>query len=740
MLLIFLIALYLSGIFFAAGLLARRILGIGIHSSIGGEEFRMDFGMTYILGMCLITTICSIVSIFTGVGWEVHALILGILILTPGFSITRRKFVDYAVSDGINFRSVPGLLCLLLGAWFLFVSAGGPCRMPDTQSYHLAAVKWVEEFGVVPGLANLQFRLGANSSWHVLAAFLQGGLSGFATYLAGPISYIVFVLICLPGMNSVWKKSETTSSNVLQTAGFVCLAVPCGWLMGSLGTDFIVFTISFAALVIVTKQAESLNCQMGRETSASDAVPILAAAVSGFAITIKFFAAPLVLLVLISLWLSPGRPTSKFLKCFLIGVAIVTPFLVRNVLICGYLIYPSTAFDFFNVDWKVPSDDVKKFSELAIQWGYLSTNSIKQSVGLENLGVGDKITLWLDTWVIKNMSGDQCFPIFAMLLFGFVGTVGSLVLVRLGRLQSLGFWPFLLISSPFLLGLTLNAITGPVPRYIYFNIFCASIPATSAFLAYLFSKNNIFRHVSRFFLTGFILYGVWVDMLGYGFGGLVLRGANGYGVGYQSILIPKPHPEPQLQEVKSLHGAPSFIAGSVLFSPLEIIYPERILDEILTIRSPLHHFLRNKIQPNMQDQSNFKPTAETLANELNEIISFNRFRDIPGIRQMLWSEEANRSLDWDAPPRVPLVGENGLLLTEAFAPSIRTLPNREFYYIWNSKLPSTDFPHPYLKMRGNTIREGYSVSAPMPARLWEWTPREVEQVIKKWGIGSAYVR
>jgi len=38
----------------------------------------------------------------------------------------------------------------------------GPPEIYDTGLYHLQAIKWIEEYAVVPGLANLHGRFGFN--------------------------------------------------------------------------------------------------------------------------------------------------------------------------------------------------------------------------------------------------------------------------------------------------------------------------------------------------------------------------------------------------------------------------------------------------------------------------------------------------------------------------------------------------------------------------------------------------
>ena len=43
----------------------------------------------------------------------------------------------------------------------------------DTGLYHAQAIRWIEEYGVVPGLANLHSRFGYNSASFALSAFFS---------------------------------------------------------------------------------------------------------------------------------------------------------------------------------------------------------------------------------------------------------------------------------------------------------------------------------------------------------------------------------------------------------------------------------------------------------------------------------------------------------------------------------------------------------------------------------------
>jgi hypothetical protein len=73
------------------------------------------------------------------------------------------------------------LFCFLV---MIIVLNAGPTIMDDTDSYHIQMVKWVREFGSVPGIANLHLRFGFNSSWFISIASFSYGHEGVNNYTA----------------------------------------------------------------------------------------------------------------------------------------------------------------------------------------------------------------------------------------------------------------------------------------------------------------------------------------------------------------------------------------------------------------------------------------------------------------------------------------------------------------------------------------------------------------------------
>src|SRR5260370_2387191 len=97
---------------------------------------------------------------------------------------------------------------LLLGVAFallLALRSCGPCDYYDTGLYGAAAVRWIQTFPAVPGLANLHGRLGFNSSVFLCIAALGQGPSkdlGFHLFTAFLLAALCVTLLpaCPPSV------------------------------------------------------------------------------------------------------------------------------------------------------------------------------------------------------------------------------------------------------------------------------------------------------------------------------------------------------------------------------------------------------------------------------------------------------------------------------------------------------------------------------------------------------------
>jgi hypothetical protein len=174
----------------------------------------------------------------------------------------------------------------------------------------------------------------------------------------------------------------------------------------------------------------------------------------------------------------------------LLGLIVLTPFLIRNYLLSGYLVYPIHSLDFFNVDWKIPIEKVILEKEHIKWWAR------NPDLKAENLVL--PFTLWIVKWWAKKSAAFKVLlGLNALLPFTLLtksDTKSNLRIVTLLVLINLIFW----------------FITAPDPRFAHgFLIIGASITLFVAFQ--LFSNRikqiNISNPLSSISVFGLIVLG-----------------------------------------------------------------------------------------------------------------------------------------------------------------------------------------------------------------------------------------
>jgi hypothetical protein len=142
-----------------------------------------------------------------------------------------------------------------------------------------------------------------------------------------------------------------------------------------------------------------------------------------FAVTVKLSAAPVALLAAIALgaeWLA-GRK-ARFIGIAACGLAIGLPFLIRNVILSGYLVYPYPSIDLFSFDWKIPFERVRSDQYTVLGWGRQIPS---ESVATTSFGA------WFPRWLATQTLNRR-----AVLFFTLLTPLGALA----ARFKPLKLW------------------------------------------------------------------------------------------------------------------------------------------------------------------------------------------------------------------------------------------------------------------------------------------------------------
>lgn len=310
----------------------------------------------------------------------------------------------------------------------------------DTGLYHAQSIRWLEEYGVVKGLGNLHCRLAYNSASFALSALYSMAFLGGQSYHCGA-GWMAFVLaaVCLEVVGSL----RAGRLRVSDFARVMCLYYLVNIFdeMVSPASDYFMVLIAF---YMVIRWLGLL------EESVGEVLPYGMLCVLGvFLMTVKLSAALILLLVVYPAYiLLSGKRWRETALYLALGIVTALPFFIRNVLLSGWLVYPFTQIDLFNVAWKIPKG-MADYDAREIQvWGRGYTDVTRYDISMKE---------WLPGWFRSLAGSDKLLVAVAVvslvvllvygagMLCGLWRRRGDLLLVQITVAGSFLFW---LSTSP----------------------------------------------------------------------------------------------------------------------------------------------------------------------------------------------------------------------------------------------------------------------------------------------------
>ncbi len=222
-------------------------------------EFEIE--IVIILGMVLLIFILGIISLFSPINTLIQKIIaVGAVLIFAClnkdiFALVRKKLSNIKTSF---FSS--GILFVLFILAVLY-SVGGNVLI-NSGLYHLQAIRWIETYPAVPGLANLHSRFGFNSNWLLLEALFGFSNIGHPLYHLPELAIsLVFISYVIEKSNKLKKSASTTNLiffGFLLYGVFLLFRQYGGFEISSPGTDLpsmlLTWFIFLIALDIFTTQ------------------------------------------------------------------------------------------------------------------------------------------------------------------------------------------------------------------------------------------------------------------------------------------------------------------------------------------------------------------------------------------------------------------------------------------------------------------------------------------------------
>lgn len=400
------------------------------------------------------------------------------------------QFLRNALHDMGRGKKIGIVVLIVVCAYF--TSRGS--YISDTNLYHAQCIRWLEEYGILKGLANIQSRAAYNSSAFCLSAlYSMKYVFGQSMHAVQGFMALLLGCLCLD-IGGLVKRKKPVLSDFMRLGAIYYLTLLHREIM-SPSSDFAVMITLFYIMIVWLDLLER------REGSA---VPYSLLCVAGvYAVTLKLTSG-LILILLIKpvVMLIRERKGKEILAYLFLGLMVIAPYLIRNVVISGWLIYPMTALDLFDVDWKVPAELVNADSFQIRSWGK----------GIHEYGMYEAgPSKWWPNWFRTTLSSTEKILILAdaaaLLLFVFM-------LIRQVREKKPGEWDRLLVMTTAAASFLFWQFSAPLARYGYAYILSLALLVFGELYLELWKnkKNTVlFMLFGLFFLWKGVtlLQGIW---------------------------------------------------------------------------------------------------------------------------------------------------------------------------------------------------------------------------------------
>ena len=394
--------LYTTFICWSWGLAVWKLL----QKNVGkGNLSQLTLPEQSLLGMIAIIVTGTLLNFWIPLnGWAQQL----ILLLIASISFLRFSGYQSIRSEFAYYQKLPltSKLLLILSLGLVLVMSSWLIIHPDSLAYHFPLIRWSAEHTLAPGLANLHIRFGYQSNWFIGAAIFDTGPFGIngLSPLNGSI-LIWMVAFCVRQLNTFQLYEENKGRKFY----WLLLLFMMGWsytqfrlTATSASADFILAMLTWYILFLtINPSKEPLH-------------RLLLILLINFAFTIKLSSAPLAILLVYFLVENKFELLKKYFWQTTFCILIITiPFLVRNYISSGYLLFPVSWTSIGNPDWKVPAPLVEKEASYVTAYARMQVEGDITSITEANKA---GLKEWLPEWAMQRSEADLTLLAIALLL------------------------------------------------------------------------------------------------------------------------------------------------------------------------------------------------------------------------------------------------------------------------------------------------------------------------------------
>jgi len=428
--------------FCSIGFSAQRLFGFrGVNSESTLSAFW--------IGWCLVLMFLQVWHLVA----PVDARVIGVLLIA---SVAGIAYSRQSIAELLELVKSHKLLLIAGSVLLLWLAnrAMAPIKPYDAGLYHLGAIRWISNYPIVPGLANLHDRFGFNSSYFLFEAMLDTGMWTHGSHhLAGGL---LLLIVLFEIGSSVYKIFNYKSVDLYDIMRIILLAPiidQCFNYASSTSPDLATYVIG---LTIGVRMCKVLFSTDNRSSRALDIASIMLLAAIGITLKVSFVILGTVAsLIAATVWLqSVSEKKRSLIEPIVITavvLSIVGVWMFRNIILTGYAAYPFSAIS-FGVEWRVTPESVTNINGWIQSWAR-NPNALPAQV----LANSD----WFYPW-INYITAHQRFDVVFPLLLFLGGTVVSSLCVVFKTLPGARCVMFLM---PGFAALIFWFLSAPDPRY-----------------------------------------------------------------------------------------------------------------------------------------------------------------------------------------------------------------------------------------------------------------------------------
>jgi hypothetical protein len=286
-----------------------------------------------ILGLFGVTLLASSWAIFGPINIGFHIFLLVLSIAFGFYFKTDLKEIIKSTSTQLKVFPLSIKILLSLSSVLILAQSATLPFIVDNETYYIQTIKWLNEYGFVPGLANLHLFFGQTSGWHITQSvysfsFLYEGFNDLNGYLFLLCNFWAFQKLhsyFLNGnrMDLVFGLLPLTYIFLFQ---FISAPSP----------DFPVYLIGFILFSMYLELQQDFNLEK------FSIITILVL----FAVYIKITAFVLLLLPLLVFIKCSVLLKKQIFSISVLSGMVLLLFVAKNIILTGYPLYPLKVFPF----------------------------------------------------------------------------------------------------------------------------------------------------------------------------------------------------------------------------------------------------------------------------------------------------------------------------------------------------------------------------------------------------------